>query len=194
MSETALTKVIAIVVTHGPDDRLDRQLETLVSQVSTVWIVDNGSDEEAIERLRSHERALGARLKLIFNEVNRGLAAAQNQGIAAALEDGADWLLLLDQDSIPLRDMISQLLFAAETYDRPEKIGFLSPTHGDDSGGPGAPVYAHGHGVGIRRYWLSAGEVDDGLAFAMASGCLVRAERLREVGDMAADFWIDYID
>ena len=194
MSETAPMNVIAIVVTYGPDDRLDCQLDTLACQVSTIWIVDNGSDEETIDRLQSHERALGPRLKLILNEANQGLAAAQNQGIAAALGDGADWLLLLDQDSIPAKDMISQLLCAAENYDCPERIGFLSPIHGDDTGGTGSPVYAHGYGMGIKRYWLAEGEVDDGLAFAMASGCLVPADRLREIGNMAADFWIDYID
>src|SRR3546814_6445642 len=105
--ETA-ARVVAVIVSHQPDGALDRVLDAALDQTARVVLVDNGSDPEIQERLRERAR-LDRRLTLVANADNRGLAAAQNQGLAAALADGADWVLLLDDDSVSGDGMVAAM-------------------------------------------------------------------------------------
>jgi GT2 family glycosyltransferase len=186
--------VAAVVVTHDPDDRFERLIRALSPQVGAIWVVDNGSGAPTLERLREVEGHGAGKVKLIVNFENRGLAAAQNQGIAAALQAAYDWVLLMDHDSVPAADMVAELLSAARAYHAPEQIGFLVPRHDDDRGLPAASVFSYGPRGVLRWGAIMAGQVKDRAAFAMASGCLIPAERIGEVGPMAEDFFIDYID
>lgn len=186
--------VAAVIVTHDPDDRFTGLIGSLGPQVGAIWMVDNGSGAPTRERLRTLEAEGSSRITLIGNPENRGLAAAQNQGINAALQAGYDWVLLMDHDSVPDVDMVAEMLSAARAYHAPDQIGFLVPRHDDDRGLPAASVFTHGPCRVLRWGSINAGDIEDRAAFAMASGCLIPAERIREIGPMAEDFFIDYID
>jgi rhamnosyltransferase len=186
--------VAAVVVTHDPDERFARLMDALTPQVGAVWIVDNASSVPP--QIRSGDQAgkVDRRVTLIVNPENSGLGAAQNQGITAALEAGYDWVLLMDHDSVPDPAMVSEMLSAARTYDAPEAIGFLVPGHDDDRGLATASVFTRGRCGLLRWGAVTDGDIEDRTAFAMSSGCLVPAARIREIGLMAEDFFIDYID
>lgn len=187
--------VAAVVVTYNPDDRFTRLMEALSPQVGAIWVVDNGSSAATRERLQEIEnQGAGRRITLISNPGNRGLAAAQNQGIAAALDAEYDWVLLMDHDSVPDLNMVSEMLSAARDYPTPEQIGFLVPRHDDDRGLPAASVFTYGPCRMLRWRAITAGQIEDRAAFAMASGCLIPAKRLDEIGTMAEEFFIDYVD
>jgi GT2 family glycosyltransferase len=73
-----------VVVTWNSGDVLPRLLDSLLEhQPSCAWevvVVDNGSTDGTVEAARGHR----ASPRLIENGANRGLAAANNQGIAAS--------------------------------------------------------------------------------------------------------------
>jgi GT2 family glycosyltransferase len=186
--------VAAVVVTHDPDERFTRLIEALIDQVDTIWIVDNGSQASILEGVVGLAGQSDDRIILIPNLENHGLAAAQNQGITAALEARPSWILLMDHDSIPAPNMVREMLLAARAYPAPEKIGFMVPRHDDDRGFPSASVFTYRSFRVLRWGTIEPGRVEDRAAFAMASGCLIPAERLRQVGPMTEDFFIDYID
>jgi rhamnosyltransferase len=186
--------VAAVVVTFNPDERVARLTESLLPQVGGLWVVDNGSSAPAREQLREIQLQTTGGITLISNPENLGLAAAQNQGITQAIDAGYEWILLMDQDSIPDGHMVSEMLSAASAYPVPERIGFLAPRHDDDRGLPAASVFTYGRYRRLRWKSIQAGQVEDRAAFAMASGCLIPVSRLREIGLMAEDFFIDYID
>jgi GT2 family glycosyltransferase len=186
--------VAAVIVTYNPDDRLTELIRSLQPQVGAIWIIDNNSSADARVTLQGLESQSGGMIRLIVNPENRGLAVAQNQGISAALGLDYDWVLLMDHDSVPDVNMVSEMLLAARAYQAPEKIGFMVPCHDDDRGLPASSVFRRGR-FGILRWGpVRTGKVEDRTAFAMASGCLIPAERIREIGPMAEDFFIDYID
>lgn len=196
MSSDARARVAAVVVTFNPGERFHRLMTALRSQVGAVLVVDNGSKPDGLGHVQAAatEASDGAEVTLILNPKNRGLAAAQNQGIAAAFDAGFEWVLLMDHDSVPDADMVAALLAAARADPDPDSIGFLAPLQVDETTGKAVKVYSRGVFGSLRRRSIGPDEIEDNASFAMASGTLIPAARLREVGMMAEDFFIDYID
>src|SRR4051812_1727492 len=96
MNET----VVAVIATFHPNlDQLGALIDRLIQQVSQTIVVDNGSKPETLAWLSS--RAESGNIKLITLGGNFGLAYAQNHGIRLAKASSADFVLLMDQDSLP---------------------------------------------------------------------------------------------
>ncbi len=204
--------VCAVVVTYQPNpNELLALLEALRPQVNGMMIVDNGS--EMPEFL--HDLAADFDAQLILLEENQGIARAQNLGIALALEQGFDAVLLSDQDSIPASDMVKQLV---DCFEDPQKLTELPtpenkvasqfprsafngpvaavgpvPSDGRGDGSGGDLVYSFTKWGARRTTVPGPGEV---LAapFVLASGCLISREALKAVGPMNEALFIDHVD
>jgi len=194
MLEQTKHSIAAIIVTYYPDDRLSDLLFSIGKQVDDIWVIDNGSTGQSKKIIEKLLKGSNTSFNLILNKENLGLATAQNQGIKEAMNLGVNWILLLDQDSIPAHDMTKELMFAADSYNKKEYIGMLTPRHENDDGKLSIPSYSVKSKFLLRRYFMDLNEVDDMLAFGMASGSLIPSHVLKEVGMMKEDFWIDYID
>tara|TARA_E500000318_G_scaffold60431_2_gene56087 strand:+ start:906 stop:1829 length:924 start_codon:yes stop_codon:yes gene_type:complete len=188
------TSVAAVIVSYRSDDRLFRGLDALASQVGRIIVVDNDSGDAVTAKLKDVAEAGGNKIRLVLNDDNAGLAAAQNQGIQLALEEGADWVLLLDDDSVPDAGMVETLLAAYAMHPMPERIGLVAPRLHDAECTLKARAYVSKHAFDFRPVRFGPGDVVDNVAFVMASGSLVKADVLREVGLMREDFFVDYID
>lgn len=62
-----------------------------------IIVVDNGSTDGSIEALRAE---YGQALQIVANPKNLGFAAGSNQGAEAALARGAEWVFLLNNDTL----------------------------------------------------------------------------------------------
>src|SRR3712207_4987537 len=91
---------VAIVVLswNGREDTLEclASLERMRWERLTTILVDNGSSDGTTEAVR--ERFPDA--VVIRSEENLGFAEGNNVGIRAALEGGADYVLILNNDTI----------------------------------------------------------------------------------------------
>ena len=83
-------------------------------------LVDNGSDDGTAPAAR---QALPG-LAVVSLEANRGFAAAANIGIEMALEQGADFTWLVNNDALALPGLLGMLLDATAV----EAIGMATPT------------------------------------------------------------------
>lgn len=63
---------------------------------SQVLLIDNGSTDGSVTAFKTH---FGSQLQIIQNECNLGYVNALNQGVYLALEQGAEWILLLNNDT-----------------------------------------------------------------------------------------------
>jgi len=81
-----------------------------------VVIIDNGSKEKL--------QAPSPEIKIIYNKENLGFSGGNNVGIKYALEKGADYVLLLNDDTIVAPDFLSRLVEAGESD---KKIGIVGP-------------------------------------------------------------------
>ncbi|MFH1832964.1 MAG: glycosyltransferase family 2 protein [Candidatus Levyibacteriota bacterium] len=135
-------KKIAIVILHfnGEKDTLRclDSIEQLSCEAGSrfarqVIVVDNGSDEEFKVPAFAPSTPLRAsagkqnsikEVKVIRNERNLGFAGGNNVGIKYALENGADYVLILNNDTLVDKGLITELLKVA---DSDEKIGIVAP-------------------------------------------------------------------
>lgn len=103
-----MDKVCAGIVLYEPDyDRLLENISSVSKQTEHIYLVDNGSSN--IETIR-FSLSNKDNITLIENSNNFGIAKALNQLCLAAKEDGYNWILTLDQDSVASDNMMEEML------------------------------------------------------------------------------------
>ena len=85
-----------------------------------ILLVDNGSTDGTPEKVKKQF----PQVQLIQNEMNMGVPAGFNVGFERALQAKADYILLLNNDTVIEPGMIAQLLSVAESD---EKTGIVMP-------------------------------------------------------------------
>lgn len=185
--------VAAIVVTYNPDLRcLGMLLDALPIEVRIV-VVDNNSPPEDIEGI---ERLLAARkgARLLCNAHNVGLAGAINLG-AAALDGEAEFLLLMDQDSVPHPGALAALHEAfVRLEDDGHNVGCVGPRLIDSTTG-----IEHGFHTMRRLRWVRVFPAPGDsrpvrCANLNGSGTLVRARLFKRMGGLDERLFIDHVD
>ena len=119
-----ITKVFVIIVTYNGKQWYDRCFSSLLLSELPVHIVvvDNASSDDTVEYIRMHF----PEVSMILSDVNLGFGQGNNKGIRYALENGADYVFLLNQDAWIEPDTISKLI--AVHKENPQ-YGILSPIH-----------------------------------------------------------------
>jgi rhamnopyranosyl-N-acetylglucosaminyl-diphospho-decaprenol beta-1,3/1,4-galactofuranosyltransferase len=116
-------KIIAIVVTYNRLSLLKKCLQAIAYQTrlpDEVIIINNGSTDGTAAYLATQSH-------LYFTQENEGGAAGFSTGIKKAYEREADWIWLMDDDTLPQPDALAQLLTTlALLKEHQHKIGFLS--------------------------------------------------------------------
>jgi len=87
-----------------------------------VIVVDNGSEDGSAERLRAEYDWC----EFIINDDNIGFAPGNNVGISHAVETGADYVCLLNDDTLVKPDFLEPLVDTMERYDRVAAVGGLN--------------------------------------------------------------------
>lgn len=184
--------VIAIVVTYQPGlVVLGRLLDAIRDQVSRTIIVDNGSTID-VRGFLAGRNAQGIQCLPLGS--NHGVAAAQNVGIAWAREQGASFVILFDQDSIPEPDMVALL---HRTYQRKTDEGFrvaaVGPRYVDDRN-PARASFSRMSGMRMLVEDCTAKKEGVLVDFVISSGALISLKALSHVGCMNEALFIDQID
>lgn len=119
-----LTKVFVIIVTYNGKQWYDRCFGSLRrSEIPIqVVVVDNASDDDTVEYIRINF----PEVNLITSDINLGFGQGNNKGIRYALENGVDYVFLLNQDAWIEPDTISKLIAVHKEY---PQYGILSPMH-----------------------------------------------------------------
>lgn len=127
-----MSKIATIIINYnGSDDTLECLNSLLFSSIKTdAIVIDNNSNEEEIKKLETSN----IKHKLIKNNNNLGFAGGNNIGIKYAIENGYEYILLLNNDTVVAPDMIKKLIshMASNTvmlpkmyqYKNPEKIWY----------------------------------------------------------------------
>lgn len=120
-------KRVAIIILHYGE--INNTLECLASVEKLnrrndgvlVIVVDNGSKEKSkIQNVKLNVDGVTT----IRNEENLGYAGGNNVGIRYALEQGADFVLLLNNDTLVDQYLIASLLESAESN---SEVGIIAP-------------------------------------------------------------------
>lgn len=179
-------RVGAVIVTYfATEPELTGLLRAVEGQVEFVVIVDNTPG------VLEHAGPDGRMRWRIANGTNRGLAEAQNQGLAALRSHGLTHALLLDQDSLPAPDMVAHLIAAIRELnaagERPAAVG---PRWRDRHSQRSAPFVRLGLGRMHAADDASIVECDT----LISSGCLIPLSVIDAVGAMDSALFIDQVD
>lgn len=122
-------KVLAGITLYNPNiDRLKENIDAIYSQVEEVVCVDNGSDDfKQIKQLLTSQYP---EIVVIQNQKNLGVAKALNQMFAYAKENGFDWVLTLDQDSVCPDNLIKvyrEVVSRLNEFEDLRHVGILCP-------------------------------------------------------------------
>jgi GT2 family glycosyltransferase len=117
--------LVGIIVSSrkNPDDTIATvaSLRRMTYDRYRVMVVDNGSGDDSVERIR----AAYPNLAIVKNANNLGFAAGNNVGIERLLDAGCDYVLLLNDDAEVAEDTLERLVAVAESDPH---IGFVGPT------------------------------------------------------------------
>ncbi|MGL5353356.1 MAG: glycosyltransferase family 2 protein, partial [Clostridium sp.] len=179
-----MANVHAVIVTYNPDvDVVASNVRMLLcdKSISKVHIADNTPDGANFEDYKSDN------VEVNFFYKNIGIASAQNFGIKAAIDSGADYIVLFDQDSALSSDLVSGLVNAMEMAKKNNlRLACIGPRPLD--------VF-----TGEKYKPRLQGELNDlnGITICrqiIASGKLIDVYALKIVGLMEDDLFIDVVD
>lgn len=122
-------KVTAIVVTYNRLALLKECIAALLAQDyenMDILLVDNHSTDGTIEYMNELLAENSSKIKALFLDENTGGAGGFHAGVKAAAYSDADWLWLMDDDTIPERQACSELVRAVEVIGPENKIGYIS--------------------------------------------------------------------
>ncbi len=205
------SKVSIIILNwNGKKNTLEclKSINTLRTELSKIKIivVDNASRDDSVKAIK--KASLKYPLIVLRNKKNLGFAEGNNVGISYALKKGADFIMILNNDTKVDKNLVDNLLKAAERH--PE-AGILSPKI----------YFAKGFEFHKKRYkekdfgkviWYAGGEFDwknvygknrgvdkidkgqfnkeESIDFATGACLFVRAQALKETGMFNKNYYL----
>lgn len=164
-------KILCGIVTYNPEiELLIKDVQAILPQVDEVLVVDNASKN--INNVRSIDD-----IRIIPNTKNFGIAKALNQIMNYADQNGFDWVLTLDQDSISDGTLVTSFVDTINGHPE-EKIGALSPK-----------IIYKGNEQ-LTRNDLAEGKID----WCITSGMFTSVKAWAESDKYEEDMFIDFVD
>ena len=189
-------RIAAVVVSYQPREHIRFLVRALLPQVWRIVIVDNGSSREHACLL---DQLTCADVCLMPLDRNYGIGYAHNRGIAWAKSNDATHVLLLDQDSIPQQDMVTNLLSAEKALLKQSlQVGALGPVFQDVHTNKAWPFYrlsrlgVHPHECPDSSQTLESTVIP--CDFLISSGTLIRLSVLESVGVMNETYFLEHVD
>lgn len=193
MMTDQVMKVHAIVITYNPElDVLSREFELVIPQVDKIWLIDNASSSSLATWL--DDLGLYDKLELVQMPANLGLGAAQNVGIQLARAAGATHVLILDQDSQPMSDMVDRLLAASDQLQSAGvPVAAVAPVYADSATAPACGFVRLGW-LDFKKQAVLPGQDVVEADFVISSGSLIPVSVLDDIGPMDESLFIDHVD
>ena len=116
-----VNKVYVIIVTYNGMEWVERCLASVPKYYELV-VVDNNSTDATVNFIEKNY----PEINLFKEKKNLGFGQANNKGISYALQQGANYIYLLNQDAYLENDTIDKLI---QVYLKNTNYGILSPIH-----------------------------------------------------------------
>ncbi len=175
------SNICAVIVTYHPDNKFSERVSLILPQLDHVIVVDNSLDksvQQALQDIKSHSK-----ISLISNGANLGVATALNIGIQWAQEHSYQWVLTLDQDTIPEDFMVNTLIQTYEMQRCKKEIAIIGPNYIDTN----THKIRHRPRSVANRSWIEKKTV-------ITSGGLMSLTAFAQIGPFRDEFFIDTVD
>jgi len=152
-----------------------------IGQVAQTIIVDNGSSEFCVSKMKIFSEQTGVRL--ILNNDNLGIATALNQGFRHAMSRGYKWVLTLDQDTVPSATLFEDLSTAYERCPFQNIVAIIGANYTEGTTGKELSFKRKSG----NQDWEEVSEV-------ITSGSMISLDAYEKVGPFRDKFFIDLVD
>lgn len=187
-------KVGIVTVTYNSGGVICGFLTSVVKQAYAslvLYVIDNASTDDTLNLIAEHGQG---NVRVIANPDNRGIAEANNQGIHAALAEGCDLVLLMNNDTEFAPKLVAKLVDSLSQHQcdmvAPKILYFDNP----------ARIWSAGGGMDPRRgyagFHYGYDQLDDGqfdlprrVDHAPACCLLIRKEVFERIGMMDSRYF-----
>ena len=110
-------KVVSIVVTYNRKELLTKCLDSLANQsyaVDGIVLIDNASNDGTVEFVKGTDWYKTGLIDLHVMGTNTGGAGGFYEGLKIAKDLDCDWFWLMDDDTVPKREALEELLTASQ--------------------------------------------------------------------------------
>lgn len=186
---------LAIIVSYNPDlSVLQKQIRSLLPQVSKILLIDNASLQDPVELMIqdfSEQELKQVETKRFIS--NQGVAAAYNYGINFAQQALFSHVLLMDQDSVPEQKMVEKLFSAEQLLliqgITPAAMGANYSDRDDNK-----TIYINSEHCPVQRHICTREKQLIACDHVISSGSLISLAVLTQVGQMDDELFIDLVD
>lgn len=171
-----MDKIGCVVVTYNPGENFKKVLEEVEKQVYSVVVVDNGSIIDVNQYVIKKNN-----ISIIKLGENKGIAYALNRGIEELIEQGVNWILTLDHDSIVTKNMLKIMINQYVELDRniQDKIAMIVPNHVEENS---------------KLHMKNMGKKYEFVLTEITSGALVKTEIYEKERKYEEKLFIDLVD
>ncbi|MCK4800220.1 glycosyltransferase family 2 protein [Candidatus Parcubacteria bacterium] len=194
-----MQKEVYIIVLNwnGKDDTLEclKSLEKINYSNYKIVVVDNSSEDDSVSEIRRQFSSV----KIIENKENLGFSGGNNVGIKYAINNGAHYVLLINNDTTVEKDFLNELVEIGESD---EKIGVLGskiyfysePSRIWFAGGKVNWLKNKGTHIGLDQ--IDSGQYDKIKEMDYLTGCclLIKREVIEKIGVLSEDYFLYYED
>lgn len=190
MTDTAAPRVTAIVLNWCNEPDTAACLDSLAAsryKPLSVLLVDNGSPDGSGKRLR----ARFPEMAYLQTGSNLGYAAGNNRGLQRAIEHGADYMLVLNNDALVDPDCVGRLVATARAtgaavvapqiryFDAPDRVWY------------GGGTFSRARALGLHRLAAAPADGQRAAAVSFVTGCcfLIRAGVIQSLGGFDESFF-----
>jgi len=174
--EERIQTVAAVVVTFNRFELLKKCIQSLREQTrkpNEIIVVNNASTDGTFEWLIDQKDVT------VVNQENLGGAGGFYTGIKTAYEKGYDWAWCMDDDVIPNKEALEELVKYKKS--KRERIGFLASR----------VLWTDGTQCVMNQYPPEVGEATDRASFV---SIIISREAIKAVGYPIKEFFIYYDD
>lgn len=186
-------RILAVIVLYRMDAEASATYQSLLASHAAL-------QTDAVDlHIRLHDNSPGVTspqlpemVTYIGDSSNSGLAQAYNHALTAALDEGYEWLLTLDQDTALPKDMLQRFAQTLDGLGEASDVGAVTP----EIHASGRIVSPNWFAAGALAQWFPEGYrgIPEQQVFAFNSGSLVRVAALRQIGGYSPWFWLDNSD
>jgi rhamnosyltransferase len=180
MRQKDICSVCAIITTYRPKSYLIKSIRRLMPQVEEIIIVDDGNAVANVEKLRRWFDGV-SKVTVWHQPTNTGIAAALNIGVKIAHEKGYEWMLTLDDDSIPDKGMVERLCEYFTRIGGPKPVGIIGMNMTVNN------CLTASNKRAVSPAWLDKRGI-------ITSGSLFSFRTYTTVGPFREEFFIDSVD
>ena len=194
--------VHVVIPAYNGRDYLTACLQSLLASqlpAARITVVDDASTDDAV----AGAAARFPGLDVLRNERNLGFGCSCNRGIQRALAEGAEYVLVLNQDTTVAPDMLARLVTCGDEHPAAGCIAPKTLAMKPMPDGTSQLLYAGAwrRWLPLRQHVAGIGRADQGtpaspikVDYAWGHGMLLRSAALREIGLFDPNFFMYYED